>query len=462
MQGVIVAISKTIVHPRSDWTTASAPSGPVLTASGVAYIAVHYPGSSGTLAGSDTASKLRGWRTYHVSGRGWRDIAYNEAVDQRGEAWVLRGHVADGSVKNMGGEVYSILAAIGNDEPMTPAMQRTLRERVKAAQARYPRAKVVGHKDLVSTSCPGKIVHAWLKAGMPVTGTAEPKPPASSSKIPAGAIVMVAGAGNTMLDKLSGKYRRRLDVALELVKGTSTKILVTGGRKTGRPTPEATRAAEYLTGKGIPASRILTETSSGSTNGNFSLGMPIAAKAGAKSVVVVSDQSHMRRCLSMAYASAKKHSLDLPISGAHWYPDSTTQDATVLQATQQARDIWAGMTEQIVRDLDVKWGITKAPVAPGVAPKFPLPAGYYFGPKEPTSNARAVSGYFGRKFSGETDRTWLKLWQTQAKKAGIYTGQIDGLYGPATATAARAVQQRKKLTVDGLIGADTWPAVWQI
>lgn len=456
-----MASSATIIHPRSDWTTTPAPSGPALQPGAVEYIAIHYPGSSGTLAGSDTGSKLRGWRTDHVSERGWRDIAYSEAVDQRGEVWTLRGHVAEGSVKNMGGKVYSILAVIGNTEPMTEAMKRTLRERVKAAQAKYPKAKVVGHKDLVSTSCPGKIVHAWLRAGMPVA--VEPaKPPASNSKIPAGAIVLVAGAGNTMADKLSGKYRRRLDVALDLVKGTSTKILVTGGAKTGRPTPEATRAVEYLLGKGIPASRILTETSSGSTNGNFSLGMPIAARAGAKSVVIVSDQSHMRRCLSMAYAAAKKHGLSLPISGAYWYPDSKTQDATVSQATSQARAIWPQMTEQIVRDLDAKWGITKAPVAPGSPPKFPLPAGYYFGPKEPTSNARAVSGYFGRRFGAETDRTWLKLWQAQAKKAGIYTGQIDGLYGPATATAARAVQQRRKLTVDGLIGSATWTAVWQL
>src|SRR5690625_4827129 len=42
-------------------------------------------------------------------------------------------------------------------------------------------------------------------------------------------------------------------------------------------------------------------------------------------------------------------------------------------------------------------------VGPGY--DFPLPAGYYFGPKE--QGVRSRSGYYPKKFNGKTDRQWL-------------------------------------------------------
>lgn len=76
------------------------------------------------------------------------------------------------------------------------------------------------------------------------------------------------------------------------------------------------------------------------------------------------------------------------------------------------------MTAGIVEELDVQFGVTAKPVPkPSNGPAFPLPSGYYFGPKLPTTNARSVSGYHGRKFGGKTDREWLKAWQTQAAES---------------------------------------------
>ena len=427
-----MAISSTIVHPRADWTASKPAKTAALSASKVTHIAIHYPGSPGTLAGKSTPSLLRGWRDYHVRGRGWSDIAYNEAVDQRGEVWVLRGQVADGSVKGMGGKVYSILAVIGNNEAPSAAMLRTIRERADLAKKRYPKAKIVGHGQLVSTSCPGKALQAWINKGLPVGGQTGPAVPlklgdrllskdgndrgtdvgelaailtklgyrvgtpadvfgplmdaavraaqkragiavdgivgpktvaainaALTTKPTQTPIVIVAGAGNTLLGKLSAKYKRRLNVALPLLKASPTlRVIVTGGPSRGKLT-EAANAKAYLESRGIKPSRILLEDTSGSTHGNFTRGLPIAKRAGATGLIVVSDLSHSRRCLAFAYAANRAQSAGVPIVGAEWYRDTATQDATVAGATQQAKAAWSGMTEAIVKQLDAKWGVNR-------------------------------------------------------------------------------------------------------
>ena len=84
------------------------------------------------------------------------------------------------------------------------------------------------------------------------------------------------------------------------------------------------------------------------------------------------------------------------------------------------------------------------------APKFPLPKGYYFGPKSGPKSS--VSGYYSH-------RSDLKRWQQRMKDRG-WSITPDGLYGPATAKVARQFQAEKKLAVDSLIGKRTWDAAW--
>ena len=85
------------------------------------------------------------------------------------------------------------------------------------------------------------------------------------------------------------------------------------------------------------------------------------------------------------------------------------------------------------------------------APKFPLPKGYYFGPKSGPKSS--VSGYYSH-------RSDLKRWQQRMKDRG-WSITPDGLYGPRTATVARKFQAEKKLAVDSLIGKRTWDAAWE-
>lgn len=93
----------------------------------------------------------------------------------------------------------------------------------------------------------------------------------------------------------------------------------------------------------------------------------------------------------------------------------------------------------------------RAPPPPaGAAPPFPLPAGWYFGPR--SGPRQCVSGYHGR---GEH----LVTWQVQMRARG-WTITADGRYGPRTAEVARRFQAEKHLAVDALIGPATWAAAW--
>lgn len=84
------------------------------------------------------------------------------------------------------------------------------------------------------------------------------------------------------------------------------------------------------------------------------------------------------------------------------------------------------------------------------APKFPLPQGSYFGPKN--GPKRSVSGYFSH-------RDDLKMYQQQMQNRG-WKIKVDGLYGDETGDVTEAFQKEKKLTVDRWIGPETWAAAW--
>ena len=87
-------------------------------------------------------------------------------------------------------------------------------------------------------------------------------------------------------------------------------------------------------------------------------------------------------------------------------------------------------------------------------PKFPLPAGWYFGPEKPLWRIKSVSGEY--RYGAD-----LKKWQAQAEARG-YNISATGVYDAKTKAAAEALQLFAGYTKDGLIGALTWPLVWKM
>lgn len=100
------------------------------------------------------------------------------------------------------------------------------------------------------------------------------------------------------------------------------------------------------------------------------------------------------------------------------------------------------------------------PLNPGTAPAFPLPAGSYFGPRFPLSNARSVSGWYQRMPSGKRGHPGLAVFQQRLRDRG-YIITPDGLWGEQTRRVVDSFQRRHGLVVDGLVGVLTWRAAWE-
>lgn len=97
---------------------------------------------------------------------------------------------------------------------------------------------------------------------------------------------------------------------------------------------------------------------------------------------------------------------------------------------------------------------TTVPPTSARAPRFPLPAGHYFGPQ--SGPAESVSNTWRPR------PEWivgLRAWQAQMRRRG-WTIDTDGVYGDQTAEVARTFQAEKRITVDGHIGPVTWRAAW--
>jgi peptidoglycan hydrolase-like protein with peptidoglycan-binding domain len=92
------------------------------------------------------------------------------------------------------------------------------------------------------------------------------------------------------------------------------------------------------------------------------------------------------------------------------------------------------------------------PVNPPVikAPAFPLPPGWYFGPR--TGPSDCISGYYSYKGA-------LAPWQARMADRG-WAITVDGLFGDETANIAHRFQVEKGLVPDSLVGVRTWNAAW--
>ena len=162
------------IHPRSAWTTVDPKGVTRVVWSRINIVNIHWPGTAGKIArdAASIAGALRGWQRFHMDpkpkGRGWRDIAYNVAVDLNGDVWELRGwDVQDGGVADRSDDV-TILLIMGKDDVMTDQMKASVLwcmgefERRKGGSLRR-----TYHGDLQSTDCPGPEATAWARAGFP-------------------------------------------------------------------------------------------------------------------------------------------------------------------------------------------------------------------------------------------------------------------------------------------------------
>ena len=187
----------TTVLPRTAWTPTPVPRADLARMTGPRGVAVHWPGPKPghryepSPTQPQTAARIRAWRDQHVNGNGWTDLAYQVVIDMAGRVFTGRG-IEYRSAANGDSAVNAawgaVLLVVGDQDP-SPAMLDAFRGwRADHWLARYPKAtRVVGHRALHSTECPGRRLAALVDSGA-LTGpghpTARPNPKPAEDDMP--------------------------------------------------------------------------------------------------------------------------------------------------------------------------------------------------------------------------------------------------------------------------------------
>lgn len=141
----------------------------------------HYEGPRmGSFPHSSCATKVRAIQNFHMDGRGWTDIAYNEVVCPHGVIFEGRGadirSAANGTnAGNGASHAICALTGVGDAHPMELFIG--LKAARQILMSAGTGARTWCHRDWKSTSCPGDPIFNWQRAGMPTSGTVPPVDP---------------------------------------------------------------------------------------------------------------------------------------------------------------------------------------------------------------------------------------------------------------------------------------------
>jgi hypothetical protein len=166
-------------YSRSEWGARPPKPGPgLLFGATVQSIALHWPAMTRPLTTvADVMAALRAWQAFHMDDKGWSDIAYQEAYDNAGNTYILRGlDTQSGANGDEDGneENGALLLILAPGEQPSPAMMKAVRGGVARHRALFRNSRgVKGHADVrpEPTACPGPIVLALIR-----TGAFEPSP----------------------------------------------------------------------------------------------------------------------------------------------------------------------------------------------------------------------------------------------------------------------------------------------
>ena len=165
---------------RANWGAKPPRSSP--TASKQTTVTFHWEGPHmGDYSPDESPGIVRSIQRFHMDTRQWNDIAYNFLVDRYGVIFEGRGrniYNAASGTSHANSTSFAICYIGGQNDPFTDEAKQSMR-----ALALDLGGKVYGHRDWVSTECPGNEILNWARAGMPVSNTPPvqppPKPPTS-------------------------------------------------------------------------------------------------------------------------------------------------------------------------------------------------------------------------------------------------------------------------------------------
>lgn len=137
-------------------------------------LVVHYDGSNQGLAGKSHSACRTYWkntRAFHVNTRGWLDIGYSFGVCPHGYVLEGRGWQRQQAAQPGGNSTWTSCTFMSGDaEKPTSAQITAFRELRAWLRGKGLGAAVRGHRDFVSTSCPGSILYGMVKNGVLIAG----------------------------------------------------------------------------------------------------------------------------------------------------------------------------------------------------------------------------------------------------------------------------------------------------
>ena len=169
---------------RSAWgassgTTCSAPT----TGDRTRGVVVHHTAGTNSYTKSESASIVRATQAYHVKSRKWCDLGYNFLVDKYGQIFEGRRGGLDRAVRaahsgndpvntfTMGVSMMGNYDVVKPTEALKDSMVKLLGWRMGTnflpAKGKYSLGgkslnMIAGHRDVLSTACPGRYGYAWL------------------------------------------------------------------------------------------------------------------------------------------------------------------------------------------------------------------------------------------------------------------------------------------------------------
>jgi hypothetical protein len=191
--GAAGAATEPSIRSRASWG-ARPPDQPPSTTQDLKLAIVHHTVTGNTYSPSQVPAVLRSIQAYHQDARGYNDIAYNILVDRFGVAWegragglrnvVLGGHSQGFNTGSVGVSVIGDYRTAGVSSAVFETVARVIAWKLaihhvdprstvpytSAGSARYPTGttvtlpRVVGHRDVQSTDCPGGNLYTRLRA----------------------------------------------------------------------------------------------------------------------------------------------------------------------------------------------------------------------------------------------------------------------------------------------------------
>jgi hypothetical protein len=180
----------TWVEARSAWGAAPYKGTPSVAKYGVEQVILHHTAGSnklrrwdGTCVRSEIISTIRGIQKYHQDAKGWSDIGYNVVIDPCGGVWearqggldraVIGAHAAGANANSTGISVLGNFNDLDPNADILAAFDRvvgwkagihgidttgSVTRTIKGVTKVHP--TVIGHSDVGSTSCPGRIMNS--------------------------------------------------------------------------------------------------------------------------------------------------------------------------------------------------------------------------------------------------------------------------------------------------------------